>query len=202
MATLKSLYQSGLQLHEPIFDQSLANYHLGVNVAGNSMRISNQAYKIGASGIAGTAVFSDVPEEATRLNTEIDSFTKEMKAQIFHDDGSRDQVLLEWYTANWIPFLQDWIPWRQKHESWYHNMFLSAWHEVQEYRARFIMLHDAAKVVGFKTSVDPTPIRRDAFQQVGDSVGDAIGKVWSLIKIVILAGVIIVGIVFVGRYMH
>lgn len=200
--SLRDYYNAGVALQEPLFDPGLSNrYKEGRALAQQGYRISNRSYHIGASGIAGTGVFSDVPEEADRLGSEIEAFTKEMIAQIYHSDGSRDQVLNDWYASNWVPFLNEWNQWKDKHSHWYHNMFLSAWHEVNEFRARFIMLHDAAKRTGFATAIEPTPIRRDAFQQVGDAFQRAIDQVWSLVKIVVIAGVIIIGIVFVSRYL-
>lgn len=202
---LGKYYNLGIAQRSDLFDPALQYYRDTVHGADLGLGIANRAYRVGASGIAGTAIFSDVPEESDRLNVEIDSFTKEMTGQIFHADGSRDQVLNDWYAAYWVPFLAGWNTWRDKHSHWYRNMFMSAWHEVQEYRARFIALHDAAKVVGFKTTVDPTPVRKDAFRGVYDDVGNKItsvgDQIWSMIKIIVYAGAIIVMVVLVKRYL-
>lgn len=175
---MTNYYKMGLAISEPFRSTKLAPYHQGLQVGG--------------SGIAGTGVFANVPDELDRMAGEMAAFQREMSQEI----SKGNSKLGEFYIAQWVPFWDAFSSFYDKHQHWYNNLFLSSWHDTNEYRERFIAIVEASKKL-FTPALTPTPVRQDAFQQAGGTISNAIGEVFGLVKIVVIVGIIGVVVFFI-----
>lgn len=147
------------------------------------------------SGLAGTGVFADVADEVTRLDAEITAMTNDMTSQV-----AGNQTLATWYTDTWIPFLRSWNEFASRHKHWYHNMWLAAWHDVNEYRNRALALQGVAKGIGFQFGADVAPVREDAFQRLATPLGGALTALGEIIKAALYIGIGVGAIVLILRF--
>lgn len=125
------------------------------------------AYAVGVrgAGVLGTGLFSNVPDEVNQLNAEITALNTEM----FNQLGDLNTPLGEFYTTAWKQFQEAWQEFADKHQHWYNNMWLSAWHDVQDFRRRFIQMRKQAEGVGYHfVSPEPTPVKEDDVSKLAD----------------------------------
>lgn len=174
-----SLYSQGLavQCRNPFL-----SHRIGVSVGALE----------GSSGIMGTGVFSDIPGAIVEINRQISAMEIEMEAQL------GDANLRAWYQTVWLPWLAAWHNWSSEHSHWYHNMFLSAWHEANDWAEQLKNLHASAITAGFSfQGPAPSGASKDALQKAGAGILD---EIWSMVKIIVYAGAIIIGVVLVSRF--
>jgi len=159
------------------------SYHRGLRTPTWTPAFQKQAYLVGVrgAGVLGTGVFANVPDEVNQLDAEIAAANTEM----FNQLGDLSTPLGQFYTTAWKEFQDAWAEFADKHQHWYNNMWLSAWHDVQDFRRRFVQMHNQARELGAHfVGPDPTPPKDD--------------DISSLIKF--LKTIVWVAIIFAGGY--
>jgi len=118
----------------------------------------------------------EIEEEADALHTDMMTFGKEMRDQLFLDSFDQprpdaDPDKLKLYHEVWRPLMNEWLEFHEQHAHWWSNLPLSgAWDKIQEYRQRFIAVRDKAKEMKFKL-ISPEPLKPHEDPKVTD-VGD------------------------------
>lgn len=150
--------------------------------------------RIGATGILGSGVFSDIKSEIQALDAEIKSLDKDL-VQSLPADLTTAPALHGFYANTWTPFIQAWNDFDADHttkfgKTW-KNMWMSAWHGVQEFRSRFIGLYTVAKgLPGVTvTSPDPTPVPKDPLDGGLDALQNVAGTLKIILYLVFAVGV-------------
>jgi hypothetical protein len=141
----------------------------------------------GASGIAGTGIFANIPDAIRMTGGDIESLQRQLFTAAY--PGSLDAQ--NFYLTVMIPFADDWNAFQYKHNhgfSWLADNFifsgLSTWHS------------NSAVAQGFLNKSAPKPAgpNVDIIQQGANKAVGGLEAIWSVLKWILIVGGIAISI--------
>lgn len=193
----------------------MSYYQLGASLNSKPVSLYRVGTAVGTEGFFGSGWGADIYQEMDSINTELKQFDGELldsiKSEVSeHPDHSDARVF---YSSVWIPFYTEWKGYiHEKTSTWSKlKSAMSAfvgrqvWKDLQEFRDRFVKIHDAAGAVSdvHLTAPAPTPGRLNALESAGGEIRDILSSLFTLLKIVIFGGLVVLGgyvvLHFVGK---
>lgn len=158
--------------------------------------VKTRSYWVGAEGPL-VATPGYIRDQANALNAEIESMDTELGTErsswgltaLPIDKQKMDQ----WWNSTWVPFFSSWRKWWEDHGNSgtlgtvMSNFWGSSWTELQTWRQKFINTRESAKAVGYNfTSPEPAAPDESPWKS-------GIMELWDTIKLVIYAGIFLLG---------
>lgn len=190
-------------------------YYLYHTAETKALSLYNRGVKVGSSGLAGTGVFADVKDEVNKTDSEVEAMHKELWSAIPAPQEpnkytvantfspweltdwtieQRSDPKLQFVINVWAQFYRDWQDFKKKHEHWYHNMFLSAWHGVADFRQRLLAMYQASKLLGFDLKLpEPQPIPPDAIAALGSDIKGTFTSIWDMARLLVYVAIGLLG---------
>lgn len=160
----------------------------------------------GATGIADTGLFANIPKEVDSIDVEMNSLNTQMFNEL---PATTDNPKFTFYTAVWGPFLADWKAAAHKYGDRSFVNFIRSqsailqrgvFKDLQEYRARLGQMWKSAEDSGFGLQGPaPTAPRKDPGEDLSDFMKSLMKLLKTLLWVAIAGGAIWLGLmVFQG----
>lgn len=214
---MRSSVAASVRLSKDRFLKTIPRPALHGTVRGIPMMVRGNNLVVGASGgVAGLGILSNIYGEMDEIDAEMKRFQDEFQAQVPKDSFSivNNSIIIKpeylnndkvrFFALIWTPFILQWKSYRNSQQSYLKSIanILSiwittgVWDELQEYRGKLAAMVEKAKESDITTiGPDPTPPKENMIEKAGGALAEPAKEVWKVIKIILYAGLVIIGII-------